>query len=67
MILFNDHVDLPLASQAISMGANDVLRKPVNPEEFVTVLTLALNTYGLTREVRIRRVKRERLAKRMET
>lgn len=49
------------------MGANDVLRKPVNPEEFVTVLTLALNTYGLTREVRIRRVKRERLAKRMET
>ena len=65
VILFSGHVDLPLASQAINMGAYDVLQKPFNGEEFLTVLTLAFNTYDLAREVRIRRVMTERLAKRM--
>jgi hypothetical protein len=48
------------------MGAHDVLRKPFNSEEFVMVLTLALNTYDLTREVAIRRPMTERLSRRLE-
>ena len=49
VILFSGHVDSALALQAINMGADDVLRKPFNREEFVTALTLALNTYDLAR------------------
>jgi FixJ family two-component response regulator len=66
VILFSGHVDLALASQAINMGAHDVLRKPFNRQEFLTVLTLALHTYGLAREVRTRRLMTERLSKRVE-
>jgi FixJ family two-component response regulator len=66
IILFSGHIDSALASQAINMGADDVLQKPFNREEFVTALTLALNTYDLAREVRIRRLMTERLSKRME-
>jgi DNA-binding NtrC family response regulator len=66
VILFSGHIDPPLASQAVNMGAQDVLRKPFNREEFLTVLTLALNTYDLAREVRIRRLMTERLSKRLE-
>ena len=49
VILFSGHVDSALALQAINIGADDVLRKPFNREEFVTALTLALNTYDLAR------------------
>jgi FixJ family two-component response regulator len=66
VILFSGHVDQPLASQAVNMGAQDVLRKPFNREEFLTVVTLALNTYDLAREVRIRRLMTERFSKRVE-
>jgi FixJ family two-component response regulator len=66
VILFSGHVDSALASQAINMGAHDVLLKPFNREEFLTVLTLALNTYDLAREVRIRRLMTQRLSKRVE-
>ena len=66
VILFSGHVDSALASQAIHMGADDVLRKPFNREDFVTALTLALNTYDLAREVRIRRLMTERLSRRVE-
>jgi two-component system C4-dicarboxylate transport response regulator DctD len=62
-ILFSGHVDAALAAQAINMGAHDVLQKPFNREQFLTVLTLALNTYDLAREVRIRRLMTERLSK----
>jgi FixJ family two-component response regulator len=65
VILFSGHVDVALAAQAINMGAHDVLHKPFNREEFVTVVTLALNTYALAREVRIRRLMTERLSKRV--
>jgi FixJ family two-component response regulator len=66
VILFSGHVDSALASQAINMGAHDVLRKPFNREEFLTVLTLALNTYDLAREVRVRRSITARLSRRVE-
>ena len=66
VILFSGHVDSALALQAINMGADDVLRKPFNREEFVTALTLALNTYDLAREVRIRRLMTERRSRRIE-
>ena len=66
VILFTGHVDSALASQAVSMGADNVLRKPFNRDEFVTALTLALRTYDLAREVRIRRLMTERLSKRVE-
>jgi FixJ family two-component response regulator len=66
VILFSGHVDPPLASQAVNMGAYDVLRKPFNREEFLMVLTLALNTYDRAREVRIRRLMTARLSKRVE-
>ena len=66
VILFSAHVDPPLASQAVTMGAYDVLRKPFNREEFLMVLTLALNTYDLAREVRIRRLMTARLSKRVQ-
>lgn len=62
-ILFSGHVDAALAAQAINMGAHDVLQKPFNREQFLKVLTLALNTYDLAREVRIRRLMTERLSK----
>jgi FixJ family two-component response regulator len=66
VILFSGHIDSALASQAINMGAHDVLQKPFNREAFLTVLTLALNTYDLAREVRTRRLIMERLSKRIE-
>jgi FixJ family two-component response regulator len=66
VILFSGHIDSGLALQAATMGAHDVLRKPFNREEFLTVLMLALNTYDLAREVRIRRLITERLSKRLE-
>jgi FixJ family two-component response regulator len=66
VILMSGHVNSALASQAISLGADDVLRKPFNREEFVTTLTLALHAYDLAREVRIRRAMTERLSKRVE-
>jgi FixJ family two-component response regulator len=66
VILFSGHVDPDLALQAVNMGAHDVLRKPFNREEFITALTLALHTYDLAREVRIRRLLTERLSKRVE-
>jgi FixJ family two-component response regulator len=66
VILFSGHVDAALASQAINMGADDVLRKPFHREELVTALTLALNIYDLAREVRIRRLMTERLNRRVE-
>jgi FixJ family two-component response regulator len=66
VILFSGHVDSALASQAINMGAHDVLQKPFNREAFLTALTLALNTYDLAREVRTRRFMTERLSKRVE-
>jgi two-component system, NtrC family, C4-dicarboxylate transport response regulator DctD len=66
VILVSGHVDSALASQAIHMGAQDVLQKPFNRQEFLTVLTAALETYTLAREVRIRRLMTERLGKRME-
>ncbi|WP_447986935.1 response regulator [Nitrospira sp. Nam74] len=66
VILFSAHVDAALASQAINMGADDVLGKPFHREELVTALTLALNTYDLAREVRIRRLMTERLSRRVE-
>jgi FixJ family two-component response regulator len=66
VIVFSGHVDSALASKAITMGAHDVLRKPFNREEFLAVLTLALNTYDLAREVRIRRLLTERLSRRVE-
>jgi DNA-binding NtrC family response regulator len=66
VILFSGHVDLALASEAIDMGADDVLRKPFNREGFLTALTLALNAYDLAREVRIRRLITQRLSKRVE-
>jgi FixJ family two-component response regulator len=66
VILFSGHVDGAIASQALTMGAHDVLRKPFNREEFLTVLMLALNTYDLAREVRIRRLMTERLSQRVE-
>jgi FixJ family two-component response regulator len=65
-ILFSGHVDAALAAQAIDMGAHDVLQKPFHREEFLTVLTLALNTYDLAREVRLRRLMTERLSKQVE-
>ena len=61
VILFSGDVDATLAAQAVSMGAHDVLRKPFNREEFITALTLALNTYALAREVRTRRLMTARL------
>jgi FixJ family two-component response regulator len=66
VILVSGHVDSTLVSQAINMGAQDVLQKPFNRQEFLTVLTVALETYTLAREVRIRRLMTERLGKRME-
>ncbi|WP_447985873.1 response regulator [Nitrospira sp. Nam74] len=66
VILFSGHIDAALASQAINMGADDVLRKPFHREELVTALTLALNIYDLAREVRIRRLMTERLKRRVE-
>jgi FixJ family two-component response regulator len=63
VILFSGHIDSDLALQAATMGAQDLLRKPFNREQFLTVLTLALNTYDLAREVRIRRLMTERLSK----
>jgi two-component system, LuxR family, response regulator FixJ len=66
VILFSGHIDSALASKAINMGAHDVLQKPFNREVFLTVLTLALNTYDLTREVRTRRLLTERLSKRVD-
>jgi DNA-binding NtrC family response regulator len=66
VILFSGHLDSALAMQAISMGADDVLRKPFNRDDFVTALTLALSTYDLAREVRVRRLITERLGKRVE-
>src|SRR5688572_7820105 len=66
VILFSGHIDSDLALQAMTMGAHDVLRKPFNREEFITALTLALHTYDLAREVRIRRSMTERLSKRVE-
>ena len=66
VILFSGHIDSALASQAINMGAHDVLQKPFNREAFLTVLTLALNTYDLAREVRTRRLIMERLSKRVD-
>lgn len=66
VILFSGHVDSDLALQAINMGAHDVLQKPFNREEFLTVVTLALKTYALAREVRIRRLMTERLSKRVQ-
>ncbi len=65
VILFSGDVDATLAAQAVSMGAHDVLRKPFNREEFITALTLALNTYTLAREVRTRRLVTVRLSKRV--
>ena len=66
VVLFSGHVDAALAAQAIKMGPDDVLRKPFHREELVTALTLALNTYDLAREVRIRRLMTERLSRRVE-
>jgi FixJ family two-component response regulator len=66
VILFSGHIDSVLASQAINMGAHDVLQKPFNREAFLTVLTLALNTYDLAREVRTHRLITERLGKRIK-
>ena len=66
VILFSGYVDSIMASQAANMGAHDVLWKPFNREEFLTALTLALNTYDVAREVRVRRLMTERLSKRME-
>jgi FixJ family two-component response regulator len=66
VILFSGHVDSALASQAVNMGADDVLRKPFTREEFLTALTLALHTYDLAREVRIRRLMTERLTQQVE-
>ncbi|HKN88268.1 MAG TPA: response regulator [Nitrospiraceae bacterium] len=66
VILFSGHIDSSLASEAINMGAHDVLQKPFNREAFLTVLTLALNTYELAREVRTRRLITERLSKRVD-
>ena len=66
VILFSGHIDSALASQAMNMGAEDVLRKPFSREEFVTALTLALHTYDLAREVRIRHLMTERLSRRVE-
>jgi FixJ family two-component response regulator len=66
VILFSGHIDSGLALQAATMGAHDVLRKPFNREEFLTVLMLALNTYDLAREVRIRRLITERLSQQVE-
>lgn len=66
VILFSGHIDSALALQAINMGAHDVLQKPFNREAFLTVLTLALNTYDLAREVRTRRLITERLSKRVD-
>jgi FixJ family two-component response regulator len=65
VILFSGHVDAALASQALKMGAHDVLRKPFNREKFLMALTLALHTYELAREVRVRRSLTERLSKRV--
>jgi FixJ family two-component response regulator len=65
VILFSGHIDAGLALQAVTLGAHDVLRKPFNREEFLTALTLALHTYDLAREVRIRRLMTERLSKRV--
>jgi FixJ family two-component response regulator len=65
VILFSGHIDSGLALQAATMGAHDVLRKPFNREEFLTVLTLALHTYDLAREVRVRRSLTERLSQRV--
>src|SRR5678815_679075 len=65
VILFSSQVDARLAAQAIAMGAHDVLPKPFNREEFITALTLALNTYALAREVRTRRLMTGRLSKRV--
>jgi hypothetical protein len=47
----------------MNIGAHDVLQKPFNRQEFLSVLTVA----NLAREVRIRRLLTERLGKRMET
>jgi two-component system, NtrC family, C4-dicarboxylate transport response regulator DctD len=55
LILFSGHVDAALTTQAINMGAHDVLQKPFHRKEFVTVLTVAVTTYDLAREVRVRR------------
>jgi len=66
VILFSGHVDATVAAQAVSVGAHDVLRKPFNREEFITALTLALNTYALAREVRTRRLMTARLGRQIE-
>ena len=65
VILVSGHVNSALASQAMDMGAQDVLQKPFNRQEFLTVLTLALETYKLAREVRIRRLMTQRLSRRL--
>jgi DNA-binding NtrC family response regulator len=67
VILVSGHVDSALASQAMNMGAQDVLQKPFNRQEFLTVLRVALETYNLAREVRIRRLLTERLSKQVES
>ncbi len=67
VILVSGHINVSLASQAIDMGAHDVLRKPFQREDFLSVVTAALNLYRLSREVRTRRFITERLSKRVET
>jgi DNA-binding NtrC family response regulator len=66
VILCSSHVHPALASQAVNMGAQEVLRTPINRTELLTALTLALNTSDLAREVRIRHLMVNRLSKRRE-
>jgi two-component system response regulator FlrC len=56
VIMFSSHVDPALALQAVSVGAQEVLRKPFHATEFLMALTLALNLYDVAREVQIRRL-----------